>query len=112
MPSANQVIETKILKAQETFFFIGHMKEQRGKYDASFKKDSLLEAHFTTQKDTDVAIKDFSIFISKAKGEFAGFRVDAGEQTMNIKYTSFTRNVEASIHNYFSGRCYGNQGHG
>lgn len=96
MPASNQVIVTKPSKAQETFLFVSHMKEQRGKYDVSFKEDSLLEAHFTAKKDANVAVKDFSMFIDKTKLEIVGLRVDAGEQIMNIRYTSFVRNVETS----------------
>jgi outer membrane lipoprotein carrier protein len=96
MPASNQVIVTKPSKAQETFLFISHMKEQRGKYDVSFKEDSLLEAHFTAKKDAKVAVKDFSMFIDKTKLEIVGLRVDTGDQVMNLRYTSFTRNVETS----------------
>jgi outer membrane lipoprotein-sorting protein len=72
------------------------MKEQRGKYNVAFKDDSLLEAHFTAKKDSKVAVKDFSMFIDKTKLEIVGLRVDTGEQVMNLKYTSFTRNIETS----------------
>ena len=96
MPATNQVIVTKPSKAQETFLFISHMKEQRGKYDVSFKEDSLLEAHFTAKKGASVAVKDFSMFIDKAKGEIVGLRVDTDEQVMNLRYMSFVRNVETS----------------
>lgn len=96
MPASNQVIVTKPSKAQETFLFISHMRKQRGRYNVSFKEDSLLEAHFTAKPGVEVAVSNFSLFINKTKIEIVGLRVDTGEQIMNLRYTNFTRNVETS----------------